>query len=266
MRANYAQESGIWKYILEGNIGYKISHRHKLWVDIGILPSHLGFESAIGKDNWNLTRSILAENSPYFESGAKLTYTTPDDRFTISGFVLNGWQRIRPLAGTGLQHFGMQVTVNPRSSLTLNYSNFLGSDTPDSARLFRHFHNFYGIVQVHERVGFIVGFDIGFQQQQMRRAAYDHWYSYVGIVRYNLSDKWRINIRGERYHDPSEVLIRTDPAKGFHTGSISANLDYTLFKQVLLRLEARRFKSREAIYSDQKSGYMMFTGSASIYF
>jgi hypothetical protein len=40
------------------------------------MPSHIGFESAIGKDCATLTRSILADNSPYYEAGVKIDITS----------------------------------------------------------------------------------------------------------------------------------------------------------------------------------------------
>src|SRR5688572_22521239 len=74
INANYAAEPGVLKNIYEANVGYKLSANKNIWFDIGILPSHIGFETAISKDCWTLTRSMVADNSPYFESGAKLTY------------------------------------------------------------------------------------------------------------------------------------------------------------------------------------------------
>ncbi|WP_439557721.1 outer membrane beta-barrel protein, partial [Dyadobacter sp.] len=76
MNANYAAEPGVLKNIYEANAGVKLTQNANLWLDAGIMPSHIGFESAIGKDNWAMTRSLVAENSPYFESGAKLNYTS----------------------------------------------------------------------------------------------------------------------------------------------------------------------------------------------
>ncbi len=51
MNANYSAEPGVLKNIYEANAGVRISKKHNLWIDAGIFSSHLGFESAIGKDN-----------------------------------------------------------------------------------------------------------------------------------------------------------------------------------------------------------------------
>jgi hypothetical protein len=67
MAGTYAQynmaESPLLQHIFEANVGIKLSQKHDIWLDAGILPSHIGFESAVSKDCWTLTRSILAENS-----------------------------------------------------------------------------------------------------------------------------------------------------------------------------------------------------------
>lgn len=48
--ANLANEPGLLKAIYEANVGIKLSKKRNLWLEAGIMPSHIGFESAIGKD------------------------------------------------------------------------------------------------------------------------------------------------------------------------------------------------------------------------
>lgn len=81
MNANLATEPGVLKNIFEANAGVKLSKTKNLWLDAGIFASHIGFESAISKDCWTLTRGILANNSPYYEAGAKITYNTNDGKW-----------------------------------------------------------------------------------------------------------------------------------------------------------------------------------------
>lgn len=63
---NYATEPEALQNIYEGNAGLSLNKKNNLWIDAGIFGSHIGFESAISKDNWTLTRSLHAENSPYY--------------------------------------------------------------------------------------------------------------------------------------------------------------------------------------------------------
>jgi hypothetical protein len=95
---NYAAEPGVLKHVFEANVGLSLNKANNLWLDAGIFASHIGFESAVSIDNWTLTRSLLAENSPYFLSGAKLTFT-PNSKWTVAALVCNGWQRIQRVQG-----------------------------------------------------------------------------------------------------------------------------------------------------------------------
>ena len=37
----------------------KLAKKKNLWIDAGILPSHIGFESAVSKDCWTLQEVYL---------------------------------------------------------------------------------------------------------------------------------------------------------------------------------------------------------------
>lgn len=246
--ANLAAEPGVLKNIAEANAGVKISKKNNLWIDAGVFPSHIGFESAIGKDCWNLTRSILADNSPYYESGAKISFTSSDAEWFVSGLILNGWQRIQRVVGNNTPAFGHQVTFKPSAKVTLNSSSFIGSDTPDETRRMRYFHNFFGQVQLHEKIGLVVGFDNGAQQKSKGADQYDYWFAPVIIARYTPSDKICLAARGEYYSDANGVIISMSTPNGFQTYGYSLNLDYKIADNILWRIETRGFKSKDTIF------------------
>lgn len=246
--SNLAAEPGVFRNIFEANAGYQLSQKKNLWVDAGIFSSHIGFESAIGKDCWNLTRSMLADNSPYFESGVKVSYTNADGRWFLSGLFLNGWQRIARENGNNTPAFGHQVTFRPNAKLVFNSSSFVGSDTPDSTRMMRYFHNFYMQYQVTEKLGFIFGFDIGAQQKTKNSEAYNLWYSPVLIARVSPHQKLNIAARAEFYHDKNGVIIFTGTPNGFETFGASINADFILSPNIMWRIEARTFSSRDVVF------------------
>lgn len=249
INANYTAEPGVLKNVYEANIGVKLSGKSNLWLDAGIMPSHIGFESAVGKDNWTLTRSLLAENSPYFETGVKLGFTTKDEKLYLSAMYLNGWQRIQRVDGNSTPAFGTQVTYKPTEKTTLNYSTFIGNDKPDSLKQMRYFHNIYGVFQLTRLFGITAGFDIGMEQKEKGSSSYNIWYTPVLIARFDISNKFRIAARGEYYEDKNGVIISTETENGFKTFGYSLNMDYVLFKNVLWRVEARSLKSKDAIFT-----------------
>jgi hypothetical protein len=246
---NLAAEPGVLRNILEANAGAKLSEGKNIWIDAGIFSSHIGFESAIGKDSWNLTRSIMADNTPYFESGVKLSYTTDNGRWFLSGLILNGWQRIQRLQGNSIPSFGTQVTFKPNDKTLLNSSTFIGTDSPDSARVMRYFHNFYAVVQVTERLGLTLGFDYGIQQRAPKSGSLDPWWSPIAIARVTISNKVSMDFRVEYYQDKYGVIIRTGTPNGFKTSGISTNLDYKISGNAIWRVEVRTFRSKDRIFT-----------------
>ena len=253
MNANYSVEPGVLKNIYEANIGVKLSQKSNLWLDAGIMPSHIGFESAIGKDNWTLSRSLLAENSPYFESGVKLGYTSKDEKLYLSAMYLNGWQRIQRVDGNSTPGFGTQITYKPTGMVTLNYSTFIGNDKPDSLKQMRYFHNVYGIFQLTQKFGLTAGFDFGSEKKTEGSSGSNTWYTPVLIARFSPTEKIRIAARGEYYSDKSGVIISTGTPNGFKTFGYSLNLDYLPVENVVWRIEARDLNSKDAIFTHDDS-------------
>lgn len=253
INANYAAEPGVLKNIYEGNVGVKISKNDNLWLDAGIFASHIGFESAIGKDCGSLTRCILADNTPYFESGVKLSYTTKDSKWLLSALALNGWQRIQRVPGNTLMSWGTQITFTPSGKVTINYSTFLGTDKPDSARLWRFYHNLYGIFQFNDKIGLTLGFDIGTEQVSKGNSKKNTVYSPVGILRFIPDDKWAVTVRGEYYSDKNGVIISTGTPNGFKTFGASVNFDHNITSNVVWRAEFRTLHSKDAVFTKANS-------------
>ena len=247
MNANYAFEPGVLKNIFEANAGFKLGKKD-LWLDFGIMPSHIGFESATSKDCWTLTRSILADNSPYFEAGAKITYRSNNGKWLISGIVLNGWQRITRLEGNSRMSWGSQIQFKVLDKILLNYSSFAGTDKPDSTSLNRLFHNFYAVFDLTGNIGITAGFDIGKEKKPSLSNGNYTWYSPVLIIKYSFNDKWVMAARGEYYCDANGVIIVTGTFHGFRTKGFSLNLDHRFTKNAIARIEVRTFNSMDKIF------------------
>lgn len=255
MNANYSAESGVLKNIYEANVGVKISKSKNLWIDAGILPSHIGFESAVSKDCWALTRSLQAENSPYFESGAKISYTSNSGKWFLSGLVLNGWQRIQRVTGNSTVAFGHQLTYKPTEKITLNSSSFIGNDKPDSIRQMRYFHNLYGIFQLTDRFALTTGFDIGAEQKAKGSEQYNVWYSPVMIAKFSPTEKLSFAVRGEYYQDKKGVIIATGTDNGFQTFGYSLNADYWILPNLVWRTEVKNMNSKDPIFLTRNDAF-----------
>jgi hypothetical protein len=253
MNANYSAEPGLLKNIYEANIGVRLSAKSNLWLDAGVLPSHIGWESAVGKDNPTLSRSLAAENSPYFETGARLSYTSKSEKWYLSALILNGWQRIQRVDGNTTPAFGTQVTFKPSSKIILNSSTFIGNDKPDSVKRMRYFHDFYGAFQLSNKWTATLGFDIGAEQKVKGSSDFNTWYTSALILKYAATSKTSLAVRTEYYDDKNSVIIATDTPNGFKTWGFSANVDYNILSNLMWRVELRSLNSKDDIFINRNN-------------
>lgn len=266
---NLSAEQDLLKNVFEANVGVKVSKNHNLWIDAGIMPAHIGFESAAGKDCYAATRSILADNSPYYEAGVKMGYTSKSEKWYLAVMYLNGWQRIQKIDGNQTPAFGTQVTYKPNSKTVLNWSTYVGNEQPDTIRKWRYFNNFYALFNLSEKVAIHTGFDIGIQQTTKGSSDYDVWYSPVIIAQYKATEKIQLAARAEYYQDKEGVIIATGTENGFKTYGYSANFDYLPANNVMFRIEARTLNSRDNIFlrnNDPSNSNVFLTTALAISF
>jgi hypothetical protein len=247
MQSNYAAEPAILQHVLEAWAGIRLGE--KAWLDAGIFPSHIGFESAISSNNWVLSRSLMAEYSPYYEAGAKLTLPF-SDRFTATALVVNGWQNIQET--NDAKSFGVQLQYKPSDRLLLNYSNYIGNealangDEVGNPTLIRFFHDAYAQLTVSDRLALAAIADVGTQERDGADDA--TWWAAALLGRVTLRPEWLLGLRVERYNDPDQVIVATGVDDGFVTTAGSINLDYQPTPQVMWRTELRVFGSDAAVW------------------
>ena len=251
---NMSAEPSALKSIFEANIGVSLNEKNNLWLDAGVLPSHIGFESAISMDNFTLTRSLLAENSPYFLTGASLTYS-PSKRLELKALIVNGWQRIQRLKGNSLPSFGTQIKFTATKQLTINWSTFIGTDDPDTKRRMRYFNNLYAQYKASKMFEFIAAFDFGHQQQSLGSFNYDIWFSPIFIGQLNINKKWKSALRVEYYQDKESIIIPWQFKNGVELTSASLNIDYHPSSNIIFRIEGRWMNNKDGFIRSKVNSY-----------
>jgi hypothetical protein len=220
--ANYAGEPQIGlfsgpllaRHIQEATAGYYVGDN--VWIDAGIYFSHIGSESWISRDSWTYTRSLVAEWSPYYETGVKATWT-PSPKFTGLFTVVNGWQNIAETNNN--KGVGIRLDYAPTSAITLSYSNFIGNELADTLEGETRFFNDIGVkVLFGDYAGLMGNFDWGTQGD------FD-WYGYAVIGRIKVAPMVAVVGRVERYSDPDQVLIVTGLLDGFVSNGFSIGVD-----------------------------------------
>ena len=255
---NYAQEQPLLQHIYEANAGIKVM-KH-LWLDAGIFASHIGNESAASLTNPTLTRSIMAENTPYYQTGVKLTYDA-SKKWLFSLLVLNGWQNIQETNNN--KPICTQILYRPNKNTEVNYSTFVGNEMPDNvAKQWRYFNHFYITSHLSKKVYLSAAVDYGIQQKPNNSVYYDKWYGTSVILKYKFMPKFSASLRGEYYSDKNQVIVITNLPYGTQVLGTSLNLDFSPYPSSLIRIEGKFYDAQNKIFSTETTG--LFTNQAFI--
>ena len=138
------------RYIREATAGYHFDALHGVNVEGGIFMSYIGLESFLLAENWNYTRSVVCEHTPFYFQGMRVQIF-PSDRVKIEPWLMNGWQTY------GKYNFspsgGLALRYQPFESLGLFANFYLGTDTRNQPQRLRFHHDSSVVWRLFESVG-----------------------------------------------------------------------------------------------------------------
>lgn len=231
--SNYAYELALLRSLYEANVGLRLADG--LWLDAGLLPSHIGFESAISTDNLALTRSLQAENSPYYLAGVRLGWQITK-RLFFAALVANGWQNMRETLNNRSKGGGTQLQYSPVDGLTLNWSSWVSNEKPDDSPALRVFNDLY--VTFHADAWSVAaGVDVGWEYD-LNADSSNIWWAAAILGRYWLTEWLAAGGRVEHYSDKDGVILGTNGAR-YTGGSVGLDVRPVFAPNVWIRVEGR---------------------------
>jgi hypothetical protein len=249
VQSNYAAEpangsiSGpsLARAIQEAFAGYQVMPT--LWVDAGIFYSHLGMESWASKDNPTYTRSLVAEYSPYYSSGARLVWqATP--RLAARVDVVNGWQNISETNTD--KGAGLRLDFVPVSAATVSYYNFVNPEVGGRLRMFQGL----GAKYVGGSTTLLGEIDVGSLGAPSEGGSASRWWGFTAVARRQMTSRFAVVGRVERYDDENQVNIATGLSDPFKGNGVSLGVDVTPHPRFIWRTEWRGFFAEDAIFPD----------------
>ncbi len=237
--------SPVFNIVQEANVGFRLSKN--LWLDAGLFKTHIGTEALLPKDNIASTLSVITVYEPWFQSGAKLTYT-PNDKLTLGLHLLNGYNTF--VETNSYKSIGMAVTYLLGNRGSIGYFNLLGEEYPDSinASHFRILNNLVFTYDLTKKLKVLAGADYIYEENSsISNTKPAHIYSGILTLRYQLLNKLGVYARGEIFNDASGALTgRITDAKSKTTGYIltdeTAGLEYKVSDNSYIRLEGRQIQ------------------------
>lgn len=245
MNANYAAEPGSLKNIVEASVSFRLWREKNIWMEAGVLSSPYTNESPISKDQLMYTRSLSAENVPYYLSGVRLL-TPLSSKVNLYLSVLNGYQVIQK-AGQHLS-FGSRLEILPADKIQINWNTFIGNTQSAQQPKFRmrYLNDLYLIFSPSEKWETTANFYYGIQEKEEGKSEY--WQGNAA-ARYSFTARWSLSGRLEYYDDTgvSEFPL-SDMVRAFKTFSAGLCLNYKINAHAMARLEGRQFFSPDKLY------------------
>lgn len=238
MATNYASEPEWARYVLEANAGVRLTGNW--WLDAGVFSSFLGFESPVSADNALYSRSFIAEATPYYEAGVRLSYAD-GNRWQVIASILNGWQRI--VDNNRDKALSVQVQYYPQKELTLSYATFYGNEGVGATAVW-WVHNPFVYYEKEKWSLLLEGLLASAESNRRKNNA---WGAHL-TGNYYLTDKWSVNARIEHFHDENEIFYSTGTPGGFVNTSWAVGATYSPVERVKCRIECRPFYSKDEIY------------------
>jgi hypothetical protein len=245
INANYANEPGALKNIVEASAGIKLFKTKSIWFDFGVFGSPYTNESAISKDHLAYTRSFAPEYVPYYLSGAKISATL-SSKLNAYIYVVNGWQQMQDANAS--KSIGTQLEYRPNNNWLLNWNTYIGNENTPTEPTYstRYFTDFFFIYSKGKLSATGCAY-IGLQKRDQASDAY--WWQANLIGRYAFTDKISATVRAEYFEDQNQVLANPiTGVQGFNCYSSSLVLNAKPAENMLLRMEWRTFYSPNYVF------------------
>lgn len=263
VQANYAGEPtrgvvsgpGVQQYLQEAFAGVRLGAR--TWVDGGIFFSNMGMESWISRDNVTYTRSLVADFSPYYSTGVRLTHQA-SATVALRLDVVNGWQNISENndgKGGGLRVDWTPAATSAGDATLLSYYNFASEEAGTRTRLF----NGVGANITRGRVTLLGQADVGVQRRRAEATGWSRWTGVLAAARVRVTPTVAFAGRVEHYDDPDQVILATGaisdgastrPNPAFTGSSASLGIDVRPAPATLWRTEVRGFRTTMPLFPD----------------
>lgn len=254
---NLAHEPLWARNILELHGSFKISKKHAIWLQAGVFPSHIGNETVRNWNNWTLSRNLSSENTPYYSTGISLNFTSKNEKWNLKALALTGWQTIKPTANSKIPSFGTSVLYAPSKKHEFSWNQFIGMNQGKFEQAWRYYSNIFYTFSPLKKLQFFTALDVGLDKNTTH--SYGFWTIASASARLNITDHWRMTLRGEFLSDPKQTMMPLPLYNSKHAttlSTVSLNVDWQIHSLALIRLEGKIVHDRFKNYTQKATTFL----------
>jgi hypothetical protein len=207
----------------------------KVQWDVGKFVTPIGAEVIESQDNWNYTRSILFGYAiPFYHTGVRAAFTA-NDKVTLTGFLLNGWNNGSEINGN--KTVAVNATLKPSGSLTWYLNYMVGKETIDSDENRNMFDTTLALT-VSPKLSLMGNFDYGKEGDVT-------WWGLAAYAKLQAKEDWAVVARYE-YLDDTDGGFMLIGTKG---QTFTLTSDHLIADSLKARFEYRTDFADDAIFA-----------------
>jgi hypothetical protein len=254
------------QYLKEAYFSYLAPLGKGLQVDVGKFVTPMGAEVIESKDNWNYSRGLLFTYAiPFYHFGARAKYTF-NDKYNLTGFVLNGWNNI--VDNNSGKTYGFSFIGNPTktASFVVNYlagpeeatGTFGATSTGPLVNVNKTWRQTVDVVASYNptsKLSFLANVDYGTGDKfvtdnttappTLSPAVW--WAGGAGYAKYAIDANDYVAARYEYFEDHNGFMTGLFIPR-LHFNEFTATYQRTLSTHLLTRFEYRRDMSQFPVY------------------
>lgn len=187
------------RHLSRANVSYLAPVGNGLTLTAGLFNSFIGYQSIYVKNNFNYTRSYMADNAPYFMFGLGAQYPVTE-RLRLGLYAINGYNYLSH--PNDHLSYGVQAAYRLTDSLTVTENLYYGPDQSDTDLRFWRFFSDSIVEWRRDCVTLAVSYDIG-TEEAAESAGHPRtfWTAAAAFVRWNIAGPWSVAVRPEFYWD-----------------------------------------------------------------
>ena len=211
-----------FSHFSRANVSYLAPIGTGLKLTGGLFNSYIGYESFYAKDNFNYTRSLLPDYTPYFMAGVSAEYQINESVKTVF-YVINRYNFLSQ--PNNLPSYGGQIKWSASPQWTFVQNVYYGPDQTDTSLKYWRF--FSDSILEWKRDAFTVAlvYDIGTERAIPQAGDQQQfWMGSALLSQWRFVKDWAVAVRPELYYDPDGTMTG---AKQFIKG-VTTTLEYKL--------------------------------------
>jgi hypothetical protein len=254
------------QYVKEAYFSYLAPVGKGLQINVGKFVTPNGAEVIESNANWNYSRSILFNYAiPFYHYGIQAQYTF-NPKFSLTGYVVNGWNDVVHDVSTGYNNSGKTGgltfvwTATKKLTFTENWMGGPGATQFDG----NHWRNLFDTIIAYNltpKLSLMLNGDYGRVEATSPNTAVD-WWGAAGYIKYQFNPKYAFSTRYEYYNDPNGFTTGILDANGVgpHIQEVTATVERRIATHLITRLEYRHDVSNQAFFPKGQASNPLVTG------